>query len=128
MLAGLIRGRLAGADLKPKARALVAAWVLATAGLMTASVTMLLLRLSRISTTTAAFVNHQATLVAELMRGDPRGVAGLLRLAVLAIPVTGLLLPLVQAVLARRARRVTRPVWWAQATGEGSSARRDPRR
>ena len=129
VLRQLARGRLGGAtDLKPGIRALVTTWVLVTAGLMAGTLGLLAFHLPQALAKGAVFANRQATDVAALMRtGDVRGLLGLLRLAILTIPVAGLTLPFVQLLVSRRpSRALTRPAWWAPPIDPGSD--RLPRR
>jgi putative peptide zinc metalloprotease protein len=89
-------------DLRPGARVVVAAWAVATVLLLGGVVGWVALRLPDLLRAAIPFINEQALLVAALMRsGDPAGLLGALRLALLAVPTVGLGLPLL-----RGARRV----------------------
>jgi putative peptide zinc metalloprotease protein len=108
ILSNLLPGNRPGpavVDLKPAVRRLVTAWVLSTIVLLTASLGLLLVSLPQLLRITAAFVRAQAVLLPGLLRrrNVGAGLLGGLRLAALAIPVTGL-----TAMLARVIRRVGR--------------------
>ena len=105
VLSRLVPGRSVGADsdLKPRVRAVVTVWVLVTIVLMAASLILLAVRLPGIVTGTGQFASDQALLVAALMRdGEVVGLVALLRLLMLAIPLTGLTVTLLRVVRRRR--------------------------
>jgi putative peptide zinc metalloprotease protein len=108
ILSSLLPGHRPGRtvlELKPRVRRVVTAWVLTTVVLLTAGLGLLLAHLPQMLTVTSAFVRTQAGLLANLARGKNVG-AGLLggvRLAALAIPLTGLTTMLAR-VIAPRAR------------------------
>src|SRR3984893_10508834 len=110
ILASLLPGHEPGRkvlELKPTVRLLVTAWVLTTVILLTASLGLLLLHLPRMLTVTAAFAQTQAGLLSSLARGKNVG-AGLLggvRLAALAIPLTGLTTMVARMIRHRRIGR-----------------------
>jgi putative peptide zinc metalloprotease protein len=94
-------------DLKPKVRLLVTAWVVTTVVLLTASLGLLLAYLPRMLTVTAAFVRTQGGLLSSLARGKNVGAAllGGVRLAALAIPLTGLTTMVARVIRHSRVRR-----------------------
>ena len=81
------------------------AWVLTTVVLLTASLGLLLVRLPQMLGVTAVFVKAQAGLLPGLVRRKNvgAGLLGAVRLATLAIPLTGFTTMLVRAI--RRASR-----------------------
>ncbi|HEX9314079.1 MAG TPA: hypothetical protein VGA71_01545 [Actinomycetota bacterium] len=108
VLASLLPGRRPGRtvlELKPKVRFLVTLWVVTTVVLLTAIIGLFLVRLPQLLSITASFVRTQAGLLPGLARRKNFGAAvlGGVRLAALAIPLTGL-----TAVLARVIRRAAR--------------------
>jgi putative peptide zinc metalloprotease protein len=108
ILSSLLPGHRPGRtvlELKPRVRRAVTAWVLTTVVLLTAGLGLLLAHLPQMLTVTSAFVRTQAGLLANLARGKNvgAGLLGGLRLAALAIPLTGLTTMLAR-VIAPRAR------------------------
>jgi putative peptide zinc metalloprotease protein len=108
ILSSLLPGHRPGRtvlELKPRVRRVVTAWVLTTVVLLTAGLGLLLAHLPQMLTVTSAFVRTQAGLLANLARGKNvgAGLLGGLRLAALAIPLTGLTTMLAR-VIAPRAR------------------------
>jgi putative peptide zinc metalloprotease protein len=98
-------------DLKPRVRLLVTAWVVSTVVLLTAGLVLVLVHLLQLLAVTAAFVRTQAGLLSNLARRKNVG-AGLLggvRLAALAIPLTGLTTMLARVVTRRRRSFFARP-------------------
>src|SRR5437879_2163078 len=89
-------------ELKPKVRLLVTLWVVTTVVLLTAILGLFLVRLPELLCITASFVRTPAGLLPGLARHNKVGAAllGGVRLATLAIPLTGLI-----TVLARVIRR-----------------------
>jgi putative peptide zinc metalloprotease protein len=92
-------------ELKPKVRLLVTVWVVTTVVLLTAIIGLFLVRLPQLLGIMASFVRTQAGLLPGLVRRKNIGAAvlGGVRLAALAIPLTGL-----TTVLARAIRRGAR--------------------
>jgi putative peptide zinc metalloprotease protein len=109
ILSGLIPGHAPGPtvlELKPKVRRVVTVWVLSTVVLLTASLVLLLVRLPQMLGVTAVFVKAQAGLLPGLVRRKNvgAGVLAAVRLATLAIPLTGFATMLVGAIRRRAGR------------------------
>ena len=108
ILSSLLLGHKPGRtvlELKPKVRLLLTGWVLTTVVLLTAGLGLLLVHLPQLLMVTAAFVQTQAGLLSNLVRRKnvAAGLLGGVRLAALAIPLTGLT-TMLSRVIARRAR------------------------
>jgi putative peptide zinc metalloprotease protein len=114
ILSSLLPGRKPGRtvlELKPRVRLVVTAWVLTTVVLLTAGLGLLLAHLPQMLTVTSAFVQTQAGLLSNLARGKNvgAGLLGGLRLAALAIPLTGLTTMLVRVIAPRGRSFFARP-------------------
>jgi len=107
-LTGLLPGRRPGRtvlELKPKVRLLVTLWVVTTVVLLTAILGLFLVRLPQLLSITASFVRTQAGLARSREVGAV--LLGSVRLAALAIPLTGLATVLGRVIRQARRRRNT---------------------
>jgi len=114
VLASLPPGRRPGRtvlELKPKVRLLVTLWVVTTVVLLTAIIGLFLVHLPQLLSITASFVRTQAGLLPGLARRKNVGAAllGGVRLAALAIPLTGLTTVLARVIRLVARRRKGRP-------------------
>jgi putative peptide zinc metalloprotease protein len=103
ILSSLVPGRSpakAVTVLKPKARAIVTAWVLTTVPLLMASLLFIAIRLPSLVATTGRSIGDQSTaLLAALRHGAVQGAAlSGLQLVLLAVPVVGIAVTMARAV------------------------------